>query len=127
MEIFLAKLFGLYFIVMGVIMMLRRRSIIPAIKDFASNTGLRFVIAAIELIAGLALVLGYPTVSFSVVGVISLIGYMMVIESIIYMSMPARFVQNFIRSFNKPVWYNAGGVLAIVAGAWLAGTGFGYF
>jgi hypothetical protein len=127
MEIFLAKLLGLYFIIMGVMALLRRRSIIPAIRDFASNTGLRFVIAAIELIAGLALVLAYPTVSASVVGVISLVGYMMVIESLIYMTMPAKMVQNFIRSFNKPVWYHAGGILAVVAGAWLAGTGFGYF
>src|SRR3989344_1068738 len=127
MEIFLAKLFGMYFIVMGVIMLLRRRSIIPAVKDFASNSGLRFVIAAIELIAGLALVLAYPTVSTSIAGVISLIGYMMVIESLIYMAMPAKFVQDFIRSFNKPLWYQAGGALAIVAGIYLAGTGFGYF
>jgi hypothetical protein len=127
MEIFLAKLFGMYFILMGVIMLLRRRSIIPAIKDFASNSGLRFVIAAIELVAGLALVIGYPVVSLSIAGIISLVGYMMVIESIIYMSMPAKFVQNFIKSFNKPVWYHTGGALAIVAGIYLAGTGFGYF
>ncbi|MES2994681.1 MAG: hypothetical protein V4681_01445 [Patescibacteria group bacterium] len=127
MEIFLAKLFGLYFIIMGVMMLLRRRSLIPAIRDFASNTGLRFIIAAIELVAGLALVLSYPTVSASIPGIISLVGYMMVIESLIYMAMPAKFVQSFIRSFNKPVWYSAGGALAIVAGLYLAGTGFGYF
>ncbi|MEK9184325.1 MAG: hypothetical protein AAB892_01180 [Patescibacteria group bacterium] len=127
MEIFLAKLFGLYFIIMGVMMLLRRRSLIPAIRDFASNTGLRFIIAAIELVAGLALVLSYPTVSTSIPGIISLVGYMMVIESLIYMAMPAKFVQSFIRSFNKPVWYSAGGALAIVAGIYLAGTGFGYF
>ena len=127
MEIFLAKLFGMYFILMGVIMLLRRRSIIPAIRDFASNAGLRVVIGAIEIIAGLALVINYSVVSLSVPGIISLVGYMMVIEGILYMSMPAKFVQSFIRSFNKPVWYHAGGAIAIVAGIYLAGTGFGYF
>lgn len=127
MEIFLAKLFGLYFIIMGVIMVLRRRSIIPAIRDFASNAGLRVVIGAIEIVAGLALVLAYPDVSLSVAGVIALVGYMMVIEGILYLSMPAKFVQSFIRTFNKPVWYQSGSALAIVAGIYLAGTGFGYF
>ncbi|MEK7511058.1 MAG: hypothetical protein AAB582_02395 [Patescibacteria group bacterium] len=127
MEIFLAKLFGMYFIVMGVIMLLRRKSIIPAIRDFASNAGLRVVIGAIEIVAGLALVINYSVVSLSVPGIIALVGYMMVIEGILYMSMPAKFIQSFIRSFNKPVWYHAGGAIAIVAGIYLAGTGFGYF
>jgi len=127
MEIFLAKLFGLYFILMGVIMVLRRRSIIPAIRDFASNAGLRVVIGAIEIVAGLALVIAYPDVSLSVAGIIALVGYMMVIEGILYLSMPAKFVQSFIRTFNKPVWYQSGSALAIVAGIYLAGTGFGYF
>ncbi|HYF28775.1 MAG TPA: hypothetical protein VEA36_00205 [Candidatus Paceibacterota bacterium] len=127
MEIFLAKLLGLYFIIMGVMSLLRRKSIIPAIREFASNTGLRFVIAAIELVAGLAIVIAYPQVSVSLAGIISLVGYMMVIESLVYMAMPAKFVQHFIRSFNKPMWYHAGGALAIVAGIYLAGTAFGYF
>lgn len=127
MEIFLAKLFGMYFIVMGIIMLLRRKSMIPAIREFAASAGLRVVIGAFDIIAGLALVITYPEVSLSVPGIISLIGYMMVIEGIIYLSMPAKFVQNFIRAFNKPTWYQGGSALALVVGVYLAGSGFGYF
>jgi len=112
---------------MGVVMLLRRRSIIPAINDFASNSGLRFIIAAIELIAGLAIVIGTQDVTLSVEGIIALIGYMMIIESLIYMAMPVKFVQKIIRSFNKPAWYQSGSAMAIVLGIYLAGSGFGFF
>jgi len=125
MELFLAKLLGLYFIIMGIIVLARRKAVIPTIKDLSRNRPLVLVIAVIELAAGIALVLQFPVVSQSLNGLFALVGYMMVVESIIYLAAPASMVQKFIGRFNRPLWYVAGGALAIVAGIFLAGTGFG--
>ena len=125
MVLFLSKLFGLYFMIMGAIILLRRKSIMPTITEIAKNKPLIFALGIIEIAAGLALALAYPVFSVSVEGALSLIGYMMVVEGIVYLVAPVRTVHKMIRWFNKPEWYAAGGILAIVGGAWLAGTGFG--
>lgn len=124
-SLLLAKLFGMYFILMGGAVLIRRKSIMPAVNELARNRALIFVMGAIELAAGLALVVSYPTVNFTWMGIIAVIGWMLTIEGLLYIVMPVRAVQKFIRSFNKQEWYLAGGVLSLVAGAYLAGVGFG--
>lgn len=123
----LPQLLGLYFLIVGVIVVARRRSVMPAISALAANRSLVLVIGLAELLAGLAIVLTHPVASFSVEGTISVIGWMLLVEGIIYIAIPARSVQRFIKSFNRQEWYVSGGLLAIVVGAYLAGAGFGMF
>lgn len=127
MEIFLAQLFGLYFIIVGAIVALRRRSFMPAIADLIQNRPLLLVVAVVELAAGLAVVLAFPAITANVAGIISLIGWMMLVEGVVYLALPARMMQKFVRRFNTPIWYVYGGAFSVVLGAYLAGTGFGYF
>lgn len=125
MELFLAKLLGIYFIVVGVVVMVRRRSIMPAISELVRNRAMLLVLALIELAAGLALVVAYPAISVSLPGALSLIGWMMVIESLIYLTLPARQIQELVKSFNTRLWYSGGGIAAVAIGVFLAGVGFG--
>ena len=121
------QLLGLYFLIVGVIVVARRGAVMPAISALAANRSLVLVIGLAELLAGLAIVLTTSNVSFSVEGAIALIGWMLIVEGILYVATPARSVQRFIKSFNKQEWYVSGGLVAIVLGAYLAGAGFGMF
>lgn len=125
MILFLSKLFGLYFIIIGLIVLISRKSIMPAISEISKNRPLLFAMGIIEIAAGLALVLGYPTLSWSAGGVLSIIGYVMVTEGIIYLAAPIKFVHKLIKSFNRPEWHTSGALVAIIMGAYLAGVGFG--
>lgn len=125
MELFFAKFLGLYFLIMGVLILMRRKAVMPAIKDLLKNRALLLILAVVEIAAGIALVLAFPVVSLTVPGIVALVGYMMVIEGILYLAAPAKFVQKFIGSFNRPWWYVVGGSGAIIAGVYLAGYGFG--
>ncbi len=127
MELFFAQLFGIYMFIMGVAMFVRGQSLMPAVNDLLRNRALLLVLAVLELAAGLALVLAYPMVSFSLEGVLSLLGYVLVIEGIIYLAAPSRFIQMILRKFNRPFWYQVGGPAAAVLGAYLAAVGFGLF
>lgn len=127
MEIFLAKLFGLYFIIIGAIVLIRQKSVMPSVKALAQDRPLLLFIAVVEIVAGLALTLVYPTVSMSAEGILSIVGYMMVVEGIIYLAAPAKFIQRFIKIFNQRAWYISGGILSVGAGIYLAGIGFGFF
>ena len=128
MEVFFAKLFGLYFIVMGALILIRRDNVMPAVSRFAEERAFLLIIAVVEIIAGLGIIIAFP--SFLLPGLsgwVSLIGYMLVVEGIIYLAAPADFVRRFIGYFNRPFWYVVGGILSMLAGIFLAGRGFGYF
>ncbi len=122
--LFLCQLFGLYFILIGLVVLLRRGSVLPIIREIIANRALLFVVAVIELAAGLAITLSYPSIMLSVEGLLSLIGWMLIVEGILYMLMPVRDVKKMINSFNKPSWYMTGAVLSVVAGCYLAAVGF---
>lgn len=125
MELFLAKLLGLYFVIMGVVVLVRRKAVMPAVKDLMANRGLMLLIGVLEIVAGLALVITYPKINFDITGLLAVVGYMMIVEGIIYISLPVTMVQKMVRRFNRPSWYMAGGVLAIVVGLYLSVIGFG--
>ncbi len=124
-EFFFAQLFGLYFVIIGLIVMVRQKSIMPVMSEFFQNKVLMFFIPLLELAAGLALVLAYPTISLSLSGVVALVGWMMVVESVFYLTMPHQWLTRTMKKFNTPSWYTWGGLLSIVLGAYLAALGFG--
>ncbi len=127
MEIFLAKLFGLYFLIIGIIILVRRKAVMPAVSELVSNRAVLITLAIIEIGAGLALTLTYPTIQWSVDGILSTIGYMLLVEGLIYLASPYKPTQKFIKQFNKSHWLISGGVASVVVGAYLVAYGFNLF
>jgi len=123
----LAQLLGLYFIIVGVIVLYRRKSIMPAIAQLAANRALLLVIALVEILAGLAVILSYPQIEASLDGVLAVIGWILIVEGVLYLALPVKIVQRFVRKFNNETWYGTGGVIAILLGGYLAGASFGFF
>lgn len=124
---FLAQLFGLYFILMGLFVLLRRNSVLPLYRELLGNRVLLFIVALIELAAGLAITLTYPTLSFTVEGAISLVGWMLTVEAIVYLLMPIKDVRKFVNSFNKAKWLIPSAVVAIACGLYLTAYGFNLY
>lgn len=127
LSLFLAKLFGLYFLIAGGILMMRQKSYMHIIMDVLGDKGLLMVVSLCQLIAGLALVIAHPIFTPDWRGVITLIGIWIVIEGIFYLAAPYYKVTKFIRMFNNSTWFTSGGLLAVVMGAYLAGKGFGFW
>jgi uncharacterized membrane protein len=125
MDIYLAQLFGIYFVIIGILSMVRRKSMAPKVRELVGTKSSFFLYALIELAIGLALVVSHPPITASWVGLLSLIGWMMVIESILFLSLPSKLVQKFVGWFNRPGWYIAGGALSVALGGYLVFTGFG--
>lgn len=121
----LAQLLGLYFIIVGIIVLYRRKSIMPALSQLAANRGLLLMLALAEILAGLAVILSYPNLTPNVEGVLAVIGWILALEGVLYLALPARAVQRFVRKFNNETWYGTGGSIAVLLGAYLAGVGFG--
>ena len=126
MELFLTQLFGIYFLIFGIIVLVRRGAMMPAVRELLRNRSLLIVLGAIELAAGIALILAYPTISFSGPGFISLGGWMMAVESIVYLALPLSQTQKLVAHFNKPNTYLWGGIACLLLGLYLTGVGFGF-
>ena len=122
----LAQLLGLYFVIIGVIVLLRGRSLVPGISQLIANRPMIIILGLSELLAGLAIILTYPTFTWDWRGIIAVIGWMLVIEGIIYLAAPYVKIHKVMRSFNSPRWYQFGSLVAIVAGGYLLAVGFGF-
>lgn len=125
LSIFLAKLFGLYFVIAGGIIMMRQRSFMPIFTEILGSRPLLLILGVAELLAGLAIVIAHPIFTATWQGILTLIGAWMAVEGIIYLAMPYTKVGRLMRQFNTPTWYTSGGLVAIVLGGYLAGKGFG--
>lgn len=125
MDLFLAQLFGLYFVIVGVAVLVRRKSLMPAVRELVSNKPVLLTVALLEIAAGLAIVLSRPVISWDWMGIISIIGWMLLVEGILYLLLPAKAVQKFARNFSSDTWTLVGGIVAAAAGAYLSYIGFG--
>ncbi len=125
MDIFLAQLIGIYFVIVGVIVLTRGKALLPAVDNMGKDRLLLIMMGAIELVAGIAIVLAYPAVSLSPTGLISLVGYIMAIEGVLYLC-GGKFMQKVIRRFNTKRAYVIGGIVSIILGVYLIGYGFGF-
>lgn len=127
LSIILAQFFGIYLIIVGILVILRRDSFMPIIAELGHNRSLIFTIAIFELAVGLALVLSHSIFTFDYRGIISLLGWSMFLEGILYLSLPYQKIRKLFRAFNKPGWYMISGVLAVAAGVYLTGIGFDFW
>ncbi len=125
LSIFLAQLFGLYFLIAGVIVMFRQRSFMHSMTELLGNHGLLMIVALCQLFAGLALVLSHPIFTADWKGLITFIGLWIMVEAVFYLAMPYTRLAKFIKMFSTSTWFTSGGLLSIVMGAYLTGKGFG--
>jgi hypothetical protein len=124
--ILLAKVLGLFLVIVGAAIMLRRRYFLPVFGAYPEQRLIRAVVSLAQLLAGLFLVTMHSVWSSFPAAIITIIGWMAVIEAGIYLLLPDDMVARFIRTFNTESWYIIGGVLAIAVGAYLATFGFGW-
>lgn len=125
--VFLAQVLGLYFLIVGALVIVRQSSMLKVFSNLTKSPVALYCIAFVELGAGIALAVAYPTVGWDIAGIIAIVGYMMIVESLFYLGVPLGVTKKIIHKFSNQTWYATGGIIAIALGAYLAGVGFGYF
>lgn len=126
LTILLAQVFGIYLIVGGIAVWSRQRYFMPIIGDFAKDPLQRLIVATIELVAGLFLVLQHNVWSSAAASLVSLFGWMLVIEGVFYMLASDKTVARLYKALDVKAWFTWGGILALAAGVYLTAFGFGW-
>lgn len=122
--VLLAKVLGLFMVIVGLAMLLQRREMAEISRRYAEDVPLRVFISAIELLAGLFLVALHNDWSGVPAGIVSLVGWMAVLEGTLYLALPTRVLKPWLMSFASPGILAVSGALAVLLGLYLAAWGF---
>lgn len=119
---FLAKLIGLYFIIVALICIFRKRQIEAMSKEFISSKSALAVSAEISLIFGLVIAIDHSIWEFSWRGLVTLLGYLMILRGILRFAFP-----NFVKKIasklmNGGFWATV--IIILIIGIYLTYSGF---
>ena len=123
-SLFLAQLLGLYLLLVGVLMVIRRKFFIHAVHDYIEHRALRFLFPMIELVAGLALVLKHRVWDTTPAVLITVVGWLMVLEPLGYFLIPEKRLVKWLNALNTSTMYVVGGLLSVALGVVLVLYGF---
>jgi uncharacterized membrane protein len=123
--VLLSRVLGVFIFIIGAAILLHRETFAELVATFARDRTLRILVSGFELLAGLFLVALHPAWDTAPAFIVSLFGWIAVLESSAYLLLPDRFVQAFLASFVKPAVLTVTGVVALALGFYLAARGFG--
>ena len=125
--LFLAKIMGLYFLVVGLHMVLRGRELRGLFEAFAENRPLTYLTSVFVLILGLLLVVSHNVWVAGWPVIVTLLSWLVLIKAIAYLLLPFDAMARVVKAFNRPAWFTLGGALTAAVGLFLAAKGFGVF
>lgn len=122
LSIFLAKLLGVYLLIMSADMLFRKSEVEKAVKDFASSKGLLALSGSTSLFIGLAIIFAHPVYEKNWHGLITLIGYLLAIRGIMRVAFPSYLQKKLTVLFNKRYWVVF--AILLILGIYLTYIGF---
>jgi hypothetical protein len=124
-SLFLAKVIGIYFMVDALVAITRRKEVIPAFDEIKDRRVGLILFAIIVFIIGLLIVTAHNVwVGSAFQIVITVIGWDLVLKSLVILLMPHEFTVRIIEKFNHERFYLIGGSIGFLIGLWLAISGF---
>ena len=123
LSLFLAKLFGIYMLIVAAMWLVRRDAMTQTMVELFENRALLFLSGLLALAVGIAMVIGHSVWELNWRGLITLIGYLSIakgIARIAYPEVPQKAVSRLLKSGKSVYW------IAIVAaiGGYLTWAGF---
>ena len=121
---FLSQVLGLYMLVMGIAVFLNPTRVEQVIKEFGKSYLIPFFDGAVALIVGLLIVLSHNDWNTPAAAVISLFGWLAVIEGVLMSLLPQAKIERLMAFFTRDSWIPVFGGIMTVLGAYLTYVGF---
>lgn len=84
-SIFLARVFGLYFVLMGLVFLAKSNHTIQVIREFYQNRALVFVVAWFTLILGILMVVSHSIWKSDWRVIITVLGYLTLLKGLLHL------------------------------------------
>lgn len=124
LSLFIAQMLGIYFLLLGIVALLRRKQTHEMIREIGDNKAVMWTVAIVELGVGIVLVTGHAVWTGWPI-VITVIGWAFLIEGLFYLLVPQRSVKKALRRLTRTGWFNFGVLLTLALGVYLTVQGFG--
>ncbi len=115
-SIFLAKVLGLYILIMGIVMLVKEKKVKVVIKEVCNDPAMLFLTGAISLIAGLLLVVTHNIWVTDWRVLVTLVGWLALIRGLVRMLFPHLAVRAMNGVLKKKSTYRMLAILALVLG-----------
>lgn len=125
-SLFLAQAIGLYMLILGFSVIVRRKDMRRILDDFAGNASHFFIIGQLVLILGILLVLTHNVWEASWRVVITIFAWLTLLKGILYLLQSVSFMRGILKWFNRHNWYIIWGIVAVLVGLYLMSIGFGW-
>jgi len=124
--LFLSRLIGLYCILIALSMITRKQATLESVTAVLRDPSMIFVLGAITLIAGLAMVLMHNIWSGgALVVIVTLVGWMTLIKSLSFLFLPTDVnAEFFLRQLHYQTLFYLYGTFLLVLGIYLTYGGF---
>lgn len=116
---FLAQLLGIFFIITGLSLAVRRKMLLSSLRDVFSNPATTYAFGVLILIAGLGILLIHNDWSTLEASIVTIIAIDMVIEAILYMFLPKKTLKKLFKPFTTKAFYYIAAALYVGFGAFL--------
>ena len=123
-SIFLAQVFGLYFMVAGLAMFARQKTLTFVVKDMVKSPAVMWLAGVFAFVLGLVVVLTHNVWDGSWRVILTILGWAMLAEGVAYLFLPTKALKKLASFFNKPYWIYLCSMAFVIFGAYLAYIGF---
>jgi len=121
---FLARLLGLYCIVISIMMLSRKKAMLAIVTNCIQNRALLFLVEILGLAAGLAIVLSHNVWSSGLLPlIVTLIGWLTLIRSIILLFLSPEAIGRFIKAIGYEQKYYLFTAIPLLVGLYLTVAG----
>jgi len=128
LTILLSKVFGIYFVAMGLFLVLHRGMFKTVVSAFAEAPALRFMMGIIMFISGVFLIVSHQDWSSFASGFISFLGWAVAVKALLYMNLSNNGVKRWTGWFKVGGAYGlAAGLLYVALGLYLTNFGFAWY
>lgn len=124
LSIFLARLMGIYLLVVGFSVIIKHRALRKAVFNLVGKMLLLQVTGMFILILGLLLVLSHNIWDGSWRVLITLLSWGVLIKALLILLLPHSWLVKVMSLYSKKICYVLGGIASIVIGVYLVTVGF---
>ncbi len=115
-SLIIAKTLGVYFIISGLFVILKRKTLAMVLKDMLDHRAITYIVGIIIVIAGSALIYSNK-VTNSITNFIEIISWMILIKGIFYIFFP-EIIKSTLKGFTR-ITYFLTGIAVLVVGIYL--------
>ena len=115
----LAQIYGLYFVIVGLLLLTRPKQTGQMAEDFVKNRAVVYMAAIIMLVGGVIAINVHNYWGGRMETLVSVISWLVLLKAIFYFFASQKTMEKMMKMFNNKGWFAIEGLIVLILGAYL--------